>query len=31
MLFTHPDAANAAVIGLPDPEWGETVAAFRQV
>ena len=31
VLFTHPDVANAAVVGLPDPEWGETVAAFIQV
>jgi fatty-acyl-CoA synthase len=30
VLFTHPDVANAAVVGLPDPEWGEIVAAFVQ-
>jgi fatty-acyl-CoA synthase len=30
VLFTHPAVANVAVVGLPDPEWGEVVAAFIQ-
>jgi fatty-acyl-CoA synthase len=30
VLFTHPGIANAAVVGLPDQEWGEIVAAFVQ-
>jgi fatty-acyl-CoA synthase len=30
VLFTHPGIANAAVVGLPDKEWGEIVAAFVQ-
>jgi fatty-acyl-CoA synthase len=30
VLFTHPGIANAAVVGLPDQEWGEIVAAFIQ-
>jgi fatty-acyl-CoA synthase len=31
VLFQHAAVANAAVLGLPDPEWGEVVAAFVQL
>ena len=27
VLRTHPDIAECSVVGLPDPEWGECVAA----
>jgi fatty-acyl-CoA synthase len=28
ILFAHPDVAEVAVVGVPDPHWGEQVAAF---
>jgi fatty-acyl-CoA synthase len=27
-LMSHPSVLEAAVVGMPDPEWGESLAAF---
>jgi acyl-CoA synthetase (AMP-forming)/AMP-acid ligase II len=28
VLLSHPDVAEACVVGAPDPDWGEVVVAF---
>jgi acyl-CoA synthetase (AMP-forming)/AMP-acid ligase II len=28
VLFSHPAVSEAAVIGKPDPEWGEIIIAY---
>ena len=28
VLLTHPGVREAAVVGVPDPEWGESIRAF---
>ena len=31
VLYTHPGVAHAAIVGVPDAEWGEVVVAFIQL
>lgn len=31
LLLSHPSVAGAAVVGLPDREWGEIIGAFVQL
>ena len=28
VLLAHPRVREASVVGMPDPEWGESVVAF---
>ncbi len=30
VLYQHPSVAEAAVVGIPDPKWGETIVACIQ-